>query len=62
MTGSNRSSEQTRTGRCETHGLVQGIRKMPRLIFPFIITGALRLVAMTRPFRCPQCGASTSRA
>jgi hypothetical protein len=57
-----RSSEQTRPGRCETHGLVEGTRKMPRLVFPFVITGALRLVALTRPFRCPRCGASTSRA
>ncbi len=62
MTGSNRNSVQTRPSRCETHGLVEGTRKMPRLIFPFIITGALRLVAMTRPFRCPRCGASTISA
>jgi hypothetical protein len=34
---------------------------MPRLVFPFIITGALRLVALARPFRCPHCGAFTTR-
>ena len=62
MTSNNRNSVQTRAGRCETHGLVEGTRKMPRLIFPFIITGALRLVALTRPFRCPRCGATTARA
>jgi hypothetical protein len=62
MTASSKSSVQTRPGHCETHGPVQGTRKMPRLIFPFIITGALRLVAMTRPFRCPRCGASTAKA
>jgi hypothetical protein len=62
MTGSSKNPMQTRPGRCETHGLVEGSRKMPRLIFPFLITGAMRLVAMTRPFRCPRCGASTAKA
>ena len=33
MTGSKKNSLQTRPGRCETHGLVDGTRKMPRLIF-----------------------------
>jgi hypothetical protein len=62
MTGNNTNSVQTRPGHCEAHGLVEGTRKMPRLIFPFIITGALRLVARTRPFRCPRCGATTTEA
>jgi len=62
MPGNNKNSTQTRPGRCETHGLVEGTRTMPRLVFPFIITGALRLVAATRPFRCPRCGASTAKA
>jgi hypothetical protein len=34
---------------------------MPRLRFPFIITGVMRLVAMTRPFRCPRCGAKAAQ-
>jgi YVTN family beta-propeller protein len=29
-----RAQVQTRPGRCEAHGLVEGTRKMPRLIFP----------------------------
>jgi hypothetical protein len=62
MTGSNKNSPQTRLGRCETHGLVEATGKMPGLIVPFIITGALRLVALTGPFRCPRCGAATTRA
>jgi hypothetical protein len=62
MTSSDKNSVQTRTGRCQTHGVVEGTRKMPRLLFPFIITGALQLVAMTRPYRCPRCGASTGKA
>jgi hypothetical protein len=61
MTTSTKGSEQTRPSRCETHGLVEGTRKMPRLIFPFIVTGAMRLVAMTRPYRCPRCGANTTK-
>lgn len=59
---SSKNPVQTRPGRCPAHGLVEGTRKMPRLIFPFIITGVLRLAAMTRPFRCPRCGASTAKA
>jgi hypothetical protein len=35
---------------------------MPRLAFPFAVTGVLRLVAMARPYRCPRCGAGTSKA
>ena len=61
MTSGNSNPEQTRPGRCETHGLVEGARTMPRLRFPFIVTGTLRLAAMTRPFRCPRCGASTTK-
>jgi hypothetical protein len=53
---------QTRLSRCEAHGLVDATRKMPRLIFPFIVTGALRLAAMTRPYTCPRCGANTTKA
>jgi hypothetical protein len=62
MTSNTGNSVQARPSRCETHGPVEGTRKMPRLIFPFIITGALRLVALTRPFRCPRCGATTTEA
>jgi hypothetical protein len=61
MTGSNNPA-QTRPRRCAAHGLVEGTRPVPRLVFPFIITGALRLVALTRPFRCPRCGAITTKA
>jgi hypothetical protein len=49
-------SVQTRPGRCSTHGLVEGTRAMPKLRFPFIITGVMRLAATARPFRCPRCG------
>jgi hypothetical protein len=49
-------SVQTRPGRCATHGLVEGTRPMPRLRFPFVVTGLMRLAASARPFRCPRCG------
>jgi ABC-2 type transport system permease protein len=45
-----------------THGLVEATRKLPRLRFPFIVTGVMRLVAMSRPFRCPRCGATAAKA
>jgi hypothetical protein len=59
---SSRESVQTRPSRCATHGPVEGTRTMPRLRFPFIITGAMRLAATTRPFRCPRCGEKAARA
>jgi hypothetical protein len=55
-------SAQTRTGRCATHGLVESTRLMPKLRFPFIITGVMRLAAKARPFRCPRRGEKTARA
>ena len=58
---SSRESVQTRPSRCPTHGLVEGSRKMPRLRFPFIVTGVLRLAAAARPFRCPRCGAKAAK-
>jgi hypothetical protein len=60
-TATSQESVQTRPSRCATHGPVEGTRKMPRLRFPFIITGVMRLVAMTRPFRCPRCGTKAVR-
>jgi hypothetical protein len=53
---------QTRPSRCGTHGLVEGTRQLPRLRFPFIVTGIMRMVAMTRPFQCPQCGVRAAKA
>jgi hypothetical protein len=62
VTANDHKAMQTRPGKCENHGTVDGVRKMPRLVFPFIVTGVSRLIAMTRPFRCPQCGAACQRA
>jgi len=60
-TTTSQESVQTRPRRCSTHGLVEGTRKMPKLRFPFIITGAMRLAAAARPFRCPRCGAKAAK-
>lgn len=62
MTNSSRASMQSRPSTCENHGAVDATRKMPRILFPFIITGVMRLIALTRPFRCPHCGATTTKA
>jgi hypothetical protein len=59
---SNQDSVQTRLSRCQVHGVVEGTRKMSRLRFPFIITGVMRLAAMSRPFRCPECGTAAAKA
>jgi hypothetical protein len=59
---SKQESVQVRPSRCPTHGLVEGTRNVPKLRFPFIITGVIRLAATTHPFRCPQCGATATRA
>jgi hypothetical protein len=53
---------QTRAGHCPTHGTVQATRNMPTLRFPILVTGPIRLAALTRPYRCPDCGAATTKA
>ena len=60
-TADHAESVQTRPARCSVHGLIEGTRKMPKLRFPFIITGVMRLAAALRPFRCPRCGAKATR-
>jgi hypothetical protein len=62
MTTDGKSTVQTRPGQCPEHGRVDSTRKLPRIAFPFIITGAARLIALTRPYRCPRCGLATSAA
>jgi hypothetical protein len=54
------SEVQTRTGRCPTHGTVEATREVPRPHFPFVVYGVRRLLANRRPFRCPECGSSTT--
>jgi hypothetical protein len=48
---------ETRTGRCEVHGVVDATREMPPMGFPFIVYATRRYLARRRPFHCPACGA-----
>lgn len=52
----------TRTATCRTHGKVTAEKPVPKLKFPFIITGIARGLAAARPYRCPTCGAKASGA
>jgi hypothetical protein len=51
---------RTHEGACPTHGAVTAEKRVPRLGFPFFVTGIARGVAVIRPFRCPSCGAKVS--
>ena len=46
---------QTRPGTCPTHGAVQATRSVPTAHFPFVVYGVRRMLALRRPFRCPNC-------
>ncbi|HET6867745.1 MAG TPA: hypothetical protein VFH80_17640 [Solirubrobacteraceae bacterium] len=48
---------RTRQGTCPTHGPVAAEKKVPKLKFPFVVTGPARAAAAMRPYRCPECGA-----
>jgi len=60
-TASKKGLVQTRLSRCPGHGLVQATRQMPRLRFPFIVTGVMWLAALAGAFRCPHCGAKAAK-
>jgi hypothetical protein len=51
---------RTRPGACPTHGQVTAEKQVPKLKFPFVITGVARSLAAARPYRCPNCGTKTS--
>jgi hypothetical protein len=53
---------RTRPGKCPTHGDVTARKEVPKVKFPFIITGVARGLAATRPYRCPACGAKAAAA
>ena len=50
----------TRQGTCPTHGRVTGVKEVPKLKFPFVISGTARGLAALRPFRCRECGAKVT--
>lgn len=49
-----------RPGSCPAHGEVTAEKRMPKLKFPFFVTGVARGLAAARPYRCPDCGSKTS--
>jgi hypothetical protein len=51
---------RTRQGSCPSHGHVKGEKQVPKVTFPFVITGVARGVAGVRLYRCPECGAKVS--
>jgi ABC-2 type transport system permease protein len=51
---------RVRRGTCGTHGSVNGEKQVPKVKFPFFITGVARGLASLRPYRCPDCGAKLS--
>ena len=51
---------RTRPGTCPEHGQVQGIKEVPAIKFPFVVTAPARGLAALRPYRCPACGAKVS--
>lgn len=53
---------RTRPGTCPTHGRVTAEKRVPKIKFPFIVTGAARALAARRPYRCPTCQSKTSAA
>jgi hypothetical protein len=51
---------RTRAARCPTHGPVTAEKQVPKLKFPFVITGFWRGFLALRPYRCPTCGAKAA--
>jgi hypothetical protein len=53
---------ETRTlqGTCPKHGQVRAAKEVPKIKFPFVITGPARGFAALWPYRCPACGAKVS--
>lgn len=64
MTTGGKTHNETlvQSGRCTAHGVVQATKQVPRIRFPFLVYGALRLWANMRPFHCPVCDSPVSRA
>ena len=47
---------ETKTGKCATHGEVEGTRELPKMTFPWIVNSIRRSMARRHPFQCPTCG------
>ncbi len=48
-------------GRCPNHGIVDGVKEIPKVSFPFVVYGVRRAAAAMARARCPQCGAKLDR-
>ncbi len=46
---------ETQTGRCATHGEVEGTRDVPKMTFPWLVNAVRRSMARRQPFVCPVC-------
>ena len=53
---------ETKTGRCATHGAVEGTREIPKITFPWIVNAVRRSMAQRHPFRCPTCGGALDQS
>ena len=51
---------RTQEGTCPRHGPVAGIKPLPSLKFPILITAIARGAAAMLPYRCPECGGRIS--
>ena len=56
------NENRTRPGNCPTHGKVTAEKQVPKLKFPFVVTGIARAAAAARPYRCPTCRAKAAPA
>jgi hypothetical protein len=48
------------TGRCPEHGIVEGVRYLPKPMFPFIVYYLRLRAARKAPFLCPECDRAIS--
>jgi hypothetical protein len=55
-----RSEIRTQNAECSQHGVVEAVKEVPRVRFPFLIYGPLHIIGNARSFRCPECGAKTT--
>jgi hypothetical protein len=55
------STQDVRHGTCPEHGAVNAVKTVPRPHFPYIAFGVRKLVGLFEPYRCPACGAKTSK-
>lgn len=57
-----KTETETLPGNCVTHGRVEAIRQIPKMGFPFLYYGVIRMLAKRRPLKCPTCGSAVTPA